>query len=508
MTKVGRDLAFGAGAVVCAFVQSPVQAGQPGAPSAAPLERASHDWPEIVRRDARAVYENYRDSHPGAVDPENPEFRRKLDEGLQRAFVRAARAKSYGDYWWALREYSASFDDGHAEVSQGEAVPDTVVTWPGFLTRYDSGRYVVAGRLQEDGLPPNGAVLTSCGGIDADQLAERNVGRFFGRWWLASQRDQLGWLVFFNDANAMALRPERCEFRQGGSSQSYALRWRVIPPKEIGPLLRTVRNNPRAPISARRLDDGGYWVSLGSFNGNPESGAYKELEAVLRTLSEQREELRRSPRVVFDLRGNNGGSSVWSVRLAELLWGEDYVRAKRPRGSAGVDWRVSDANIATVEEQNARLLGTANPDPEGVRTLTSILRGLKRARGEGRELWRQTTRAGGSQAPQPVKTSYAGKVFLITNTNCASACLDAVDLWKELGAVHVGRETSADSLYMEVRDQPLPSGLSRLLVPMKVYRGRRRGSNVPHRPLHEFPGDMSDTAGLEAWIQLLDRKGG
>jgi hypothetical protein len=45
-------------------------------------------------------------------------------------------------------------------------------------------------------------------------------------------------------------------------------------------------------------------------------------------------------------------------------------------------------------------------------------------------------------------------------------------------------------------------------VPMKVYRGRKRGSNVPLDPVHVFPGDLRDTATLEAWIATLpERKG-
>lgn len=94
-------------------------------------------------------------------------------------------------------------------------------------------------------------------------------------------------------------------------------------------------------------------------------------------------------------------------------------------------------------------------------------------------------------------------VYVLTDWNCASACLDAVDLWQALGAVVVGRETSADTTYMEVGDGPLPSGLVQVGIPMKVWRGRRRGSNVPQVPRHRFAGAMTDTPALERWIASL-----
>jgi len=38
---------------------------------------------------------------------------------------------------------------------------------------------------------------------------------------------------------------------------------------------------------------------------------------------------------------------------------------------------------------------------------------------------------------------------------------------------------------------------------MKVYRNRKRGSNVPAKPAHAYTGDMRDTARLERWIANL-----
>src|SRR3546814_2255062 len=89
------------------------------------------------------------------------------------------------------------------------------------------------------------------------------------------------------------------------------------------------------------------------------------------------------------------------------------------------------------------------------------------------------------------------------SSDVCSSDLDAADLWKELGAIQIGQETSADTLYMDVRQDVLPSGLAGVSIPMKVYRGRARGSNEPLRPVHPYPGDLRDTAALERWIGAL-----
>ena len=68
----------------------------------------------------------------------------------------------------------------------------------------------------------------------------------------------------------------------------------------------------------------------------------------------------------------------------------------------------------------------------------------------------------------------------------------------------MGRETSADAVYIDNRAMALPSGLGFLGFSMKVYRGRVRGNNEPYRPARVWPGDIRDTAALEKWI-LEDR---
>src|SRR5690606_34266356 len=105
-----------------------------------------------------------------------------------------------------------------------------------------------------------------------------------------------------------------------------------------------------------------------------------------------------------------------------------------------------------------------------------------------------------SAGPSPMKA----RTWVLTDSGCASACLDAVDLLKALGATQVGQETSGDTAYMEIREEPLPGGRVVARIPMKVYRGRPRGDNETHVPLHEWTGALADTAGIEAWLAGLD----
>jgi hypothetical protein len=66
------------------------------------------------------------------------------------------------------------------------------------------------------------------------------------------------------------------------------------------------------------------------------------------------------------------------------------------------------------------------------------------------------------------------------------ACLDALDYFTVFPNVKlIGAPSSADSTYMEVRLQPLASGLASVIVPVKMYVGRARAAGQVYTPAIE-----------------------
>lgn len=478
-------------------------AAPPGLASGPP---ATSDWPATLEADARAFHAALRDRHPGPVDPENPDFTRLLDEALSRALERVPDTRDYGGYWWALREFRAAFDDGHVQLAQIPEAPALPMRWPGFLTGLRDGRHEVVTRLDEAGLPAEGARLLDCDGVAADEMAESRLGRFFGRWQLAAQRQALAGRLFVDAGNPWLASPRECRFERDGEVRSIRLEWRAATESELWGRLAPTHGAPPARTGIRSVDEGQLlWISLAGFNADPESEDHALLTAVLEQLDDG-ERVASAERVVLDVRGNSGGSSHWSREVAARLWGDAAVRAA-VGGSEAVDWRVAPGNIDDIRGFRDMLLAQESPDPELLRWSGVILDGMSAALERGEALWRQpqdVDEAPEEPAPdRPRRLRADAGVVVLTDSACASACLDALDLWLPLGAVHAGSETSADTLYMEVGGQELPAGLSRIGLPMKVYRGRARGNNEPYVPEHPYTGDFSDTPALEAWIRSL-----
>ncbi|RZJ44065.1 MAG: hypothetical protein EON86_04085 [Brevundimonas sp.] len=464
------------------------------------------DWSATLQGDARAFHDLVAANHPGPVDPLNPGFSALNDDGLRQAIDRAGTVTDYAGYRAAMRGYAARFDDSHLNYSEVDG-PPVPRLWAGFLTAYDpSGRYVVATR-SPDAPVHEGDVLVECDGQPADAIALSRLGRFTGRWLLQATRGRTAWRLFVEDGNPFIERPETCVFETAGGRAAVALTWRDFPADEFDRYAEPLASPQTPPIAARAFPDGTRWFSFSSFDGTPDGYVARRITPLIDSLRTDREALSGAPRIVLDLRGNGGGSSLWSRQIAQALWGRAAVE-KATLSSDGVEWRASPGNVETFVGFRTKFAAA----PPHIRTyVEQVIAGISSARAAGLPLWREPK---GLLPDEPAPPSAAAvddgpqlrtPVYVVTDWTCASACLDAVDLWRALGAIQVGQDTDADTLYIEARRDLLPSGLGQAVVPMKVYRGRPRGSNQPWRPVHPFPGDISDTPALEAWIAGLER---
>jgi hypothetical protein len=477
-------------------------------------QASANGWGALLHADIEVMHGTLLENHPGPVDDQNSAFRDWLEGGRRQALERARTCNSFEGYRFALEAYARGFKDGHLGVSsklwRGGA------RWPGFAIGRRDGRFRVVSideRAAAGSVPPVGTELLSCDGIEPRRLLERDVFPFTGNPDLEREWDQAAPQLLVDERNPWrAPVPKSCLFLETGldSAPGKAVRnqrpltWRQTDWDTLGPHLDVARERRTMDFAIRRFGERGIWVTLPSFNSKNE----RILAPLKQAIAEAPAWRDRDP-IVFDVRTNGGGNSSWGTQILEALYGREYLEARLAplEPKTYVEWRVSPHNLAHVEwlaERSARERGAAGIDAESRRGIDSF----REALAAGRLLWRQpkdpppsgSGNAGRAAARSPV----AGKVFLLTDGSCGSACLDFADMVRALPtARHVGRTTFADSVYMESAYVPLPSGIAELGFAVKVYRNRPRGNNQPYVPHHRFAGDISDSPALERWILQL-----
>ncbi|HEX6085779.1 MAG TPA: S41 family peptidase, partial [Thermoanaerobaculia bacterium] len=436
-----------------------------------------HAWGELAMRDLEAMRTAILENHPGPVDPLNPDFRKWLDTGYEQALAKAREARTYGGYANALRYYGAGFRDGH--LNSGTTLWQAELWWPRFVVRLRNDRYVVAATADEKDstLPPAGAELLECDGRSARTMVEQDLWPYAQGPMIDSAWPIVAADLLIDRGNPWVPRAKMCRFRIGDETKELALHYRRGSDQAVNDVARRAVV-PLAPLPPVRSVGNGLWVSMPAFQGADER---------LTELANKAPEWRNAAFIVFDVRGNTGGNSKWGHQILNALYGQPFLQyAVMPHfAKQVVDWRTSKDNIEHVRGFGAGSAG--------------VVEGMEKAAAEGRELWRRDPVS--PEPPAKAEPLYRGRVVLLTDRRCASACLDFADLVRLLpNAMHVGLPTSADSVYMEVRPVDLPSGVGRLGLPVKVYRDRPRGHNEPYVPHVIYDGDINDTAKVEEWV--------
>lgn len=450
-------------------------------------------WAAMTVRDVQAAYELIRDDHPGPVDPANPAFAARLDTGYAAARAEAERARSLGDYQRTLRRFVNGFRDNHLRV-RFEAGTDQAM-WPGFSVRWDSDdRFVVA--VSEEAEAPPGSEILSCDGEPLAARMERDVLPFIWNPELPHARKAFSANLMIADPQTP--KPVRCSILRTGldGPVETTLRWRPLNGPDAAHLRRQTNGLVVPPRGIREIG-GVTFISLPGMDADP------GLESFLAEVEERAGTLRTRPVLVFDVRGNSGGISTVGYRLLKAFYGDEPIN----RIVNSFDWtnavRATSGNAARYRATADVMLnagGWSSREIDGVRGTGDR---IEAAIAQGDPFLQ------GGRPAQPLgewtpPIPFTGRVFLLTDPACASACLDLVDVMRRLpGVTHVGLQTQADAIYMESRHETLPSGLARLTFGIKVYRNRIRANNEWYEPEVPWPGgEMSDQA-IASWLTAL-----
>jgi hypothetical protein len=317
--------------------------------------------------------------------------------------------------------------------------------------------------------------------------------------------------VLLIDEPALHREYQSCVIAGLDGAQKITLEWERIDRATYARHLATALPGAAGEFTLEQLAPRQHWVRLPNFH--PSGPQETALKAIIRKLPD----LRASELVVFDVRGNGGGNSQWGQELVTALYGSGYVGAvARDRSDHSyAEWRVSADNARYLDELSPELRKRFGADSAAYRSFSDLAIRMHAAQAKGEAFVRQgddvaaNEAAGNASVPKDSEPLTHARVVLLTDASCGSACLDFADLLLPLrNVVHMGQPTGADTVYMDVRSVPLPSGLGTLSFAQKVYRGRLRAHNQAYVPGVLFDGPIGDTAQLQAWVLRNAVRGG
>lgn len=443
-------------------------------------------WSETFKKDLQLAYQETLENHPGTYDPHNPDFRKNLDTARSNALALADRVKDAAGYQAAFNRFNVSLHDGHAGA-QAKLPPSLTppVRWPGFITVWrGDALYVYA---SETAQPAAGARLVSCDGEPVKELIMENVFSFKGRsdeaghWWYLARQ------ALIDYGNPFVQVPTQCVFSHQGKTLTHTLNWQAANDNFETWRLRSY-NGDTLPTGLTEPRKNLLWVSMPSFQ--PNQAERDTLNKMTQEITEHRERALHADAVVIDLWDNEGGSSEWSRKFASALWGKERVNRLMQAYSPNTDvwWRASRDNTRYMHELIKQFKSENREDSAA--WAQRHANGMQAALDKGEYYYvesssfkSETTAPAASGILSTSPVSLTTPVYVIVPGQCASACLDALDIFTRFDNTKlIGSPSSADSSYMEVRIKTLPSGLARVVIPNKVYVNRARAAGQVYQP--------------------------
>lgn len=450
--------------------------------SAGASQAAEPDWKSLAHSDIEFAYSEYRDNHPGWIDPTNPDFRAQLEMARKEGLAAAEKATNNGGYAAALAAFNAVMNDGHARIylypAKAGGGTERYRLWPGFLLAWRGNQAVVFDGGKSVGLEP-GSIASSCDGKPFRALV-RSRGATLqmragepGHWW----RSVPAVLTHWSDQPVPA---NSCRFiRPDGRTIDITLDWRKAP-DSLPDRMMAASDGEHIPIGLSRRGDGIYWISLQTFE--PDEAQRADYAKLYRDVALQRDRLKSARAIVLDLRFNDGGSSDWSLDLAKQLWGKESAERRTADyfAQASVWYRVSPGNVGYYKA----LMVERKDQKDLVEYLEKLTAKMDRAVAAKEPFYVERddpAQLAAAQSKSPL-TDITAPVYVVVPGRCASACLDALDVFTRYPVTLVGAPSASDTIYMDVRGSKLPSGFGQVIIPTKFWHGRPRDSGESYQP--------------------------
>jgi hypothetical protein len=367
--------------------------------------------------------------------------------------------------------------DGHARVQASYSGHGDLL-WPGFRTVWRGDALRVVGPVEAG--PRLGSALVGCDGKDARTVIAEDAFWFgyrpaeAGQWW------EFAPFAFERSKSPYAKLPQQCRFREpDGRVAIYRLQWRPVPDDLLRAWMKEA--SERDPIGLTEPKHGIYLISLPTFS--PDAQGRLSYDRLFHDIEQNIANIVAARAIVVDLRHNGGGSSSWGEQVANKLWGEAAVKAKLSHYFRNTQvWWLADAPNVEHFRQFATEFRTQGRSKDAAE-LDDVARHLSTALNEGKRFYVEDFGASFGTGKGDAEPRQLPPVYVITDGGCASACLDALDVFTQFRSVKlVGAPTSADSTYLDIRFQPLPSDRGVVILPTKIWVRRPRGAGEVYRP--------------------------
>lgn len=255
-------------------------------------------------------------------------------------------------------------------------------------------------------------------------------------------------------------------------------------------------NRVRNPENKKfRVDlfSGGVWIRIPSFYPTEEEEVYfRGMLASLQELGNKQEY------IIFDMRGNRGGSTGWERPILRNLCGDNFIKSLGNKHDYNSKWekriRVSKKNLAYFKQfyTNAQIKEFA-----GKLAKREDFYNIKW------DIYSETDNLFTNNENAKIRA----KIFVLTDNFCTGTCwLFVREMLQIPGITHIGQTTAIQKPFTKPQTIRLPSERFDFFVPIQEHIFPATNHGKPFIPSIIFEGDINNDSRVADWIiELIDK---
>ena len=439
-----------------------------------------------------------RDHPASSLTLGDEDFINQLTIGLRQHKLLAKSVTNQNQYNAVLNSFMLGFNDMH--LSFRPTLRPTEFDWSGMVFVYDENQWLVShsSSVWPSKLADVGDKLISCDGKSVDYWVTNTLKNSIAHQGSLAQLVRYSSWLFIgsNGLPQFQSYPEQCLFEKKGEQYSIKMNWQTESSKLIYPLVFNQPSRAQASFSIEKFNEDGYWIELGALYGEKIGQFVEDIEAL-------HKELPSSKFIVIDVRGNLGGDTTWSDRIAASIFGKDFVN-KQIISKPAESYKVSHENLVLIESQLSNAISQFGEEDSSTLYQRTMFEAMNAALEKGYEFapplsTHKVLEQSNQQTDSLLPPKFHGQLFILTDYGCFSSCLLMVNKFRQLGAITLGKVTNSMPRYYDMKLVQLSSGSGSIVTMTKVdmSEGERIG---PFYPTVNFDGFMDDTKRLKTWF--------
>lgn len=436
-------------------------------------------------RDDSAIYANNADTN----------FKEWYKKGYENTLKLIDILGDSDDCYYAMKYYINGFD--HSHISIRGYIPLPVEQYPGLLSAMsakDNRHYIVYVNSDLSYLKDVrvGDELTHINNIKMSEYYDDYLEHFYaGDKSILTLRSASIYALIV-DGNRFKPVPRTITLKRDEEVINLDLKYMEL---SDGGLAAAKKIKQPEHVDGFKVEmvSNGVWIKIPSFFPNRQESVY--FTGMLSTLKNK---LAKEDYILFDVRGNRGGSSKWSRPILRNLWGDEKIKSLGKDHVYNEDWekklRISKENFAEFKTYFGA--AAAKFYVKAMRKGEKFFLKKWSIYGDNEHLYTNND-----------SSPFKAKIYVLTDNFCRSTCWTFVrELIQMPGVVHIGQDTTVQSIYSFAKQVRSPSEQFDFFFPTQVRIKPSYSLGESLTPSIKYDGDIKDEAKVIDWVLSITEK--